>query len=362
MKGRARLHPAVPAFIAAGVVFLLVPFWSSHGPGEGADLVHPGEVRLGEIRQLTFGGQNAEAYWSFDGQRLVFQSTRPPLECDQIFTMAADGSGLRMVSTGEGRTTCGYYLPDGRILYASTHRGGPGCPPAPDHSEGYVWALYPSYDIFTVESSGGPPTPLTDTPGYDAEATVSPRGDRIVFTSLRDGDLELYTMALDGTEVRRVTHEPGYDGGAFFSHDGERLVWRASRPQGEELAEYRRLLSQGLIRPSRLEIFTSAADGSDLVQVTANGAANFAPFFTPDDERIIFSSNMHDPTGRDFDLYLVGVDGSGLERVTHHPDFDGFPMFSPDGRWLVWASNRNGSVEGETNIFIARWRAPTPGQ
>lgn len=314
-----------------------------------------GEVRLKDIRQLTFGGQNAEAYWSPDGRRLIFQSTREPLECDQIFTMRADGTDVEMVSTGEGRTTCGYFFPDGRILYASTHASMSTCPPDPDFSQGYVWALYPEYEIYAARRDGSGLRPLTDSPGYDAEATVSPRGDRIIFTSTRDGDLELYTMAIDGSDVRRITHAPGYDGGAFFSRDGAKIVWRASRPEGEELADYRRLLEQDLIRPSRLEIFVADADGSDMRQVTDNGAANFAPFFHPSGERILFASNMHDPAGRDFDIYMVDLDGSGLERITRHDDFDSFPMFSPDGKYLVWASNRNGQVPGETNVFVAEW-------
>jgi Tol biopolymer transport system component len=320
-----------------------------------------GETHLVNIRQLTFGGQNAEAYWSPDGRHLIFQSTRPPYDCDQIFIMDADGTDVRMVSTGEGRTTCSYFMPGGRILYASTHEGGAACPPEPDFSQGYVWALYPSYDIFTADRDGTDLRPLTRTPGYDAEATLNRAGDRIVFTSVRDGDLELYTMAVDGSEVRRITDAPGYDGGAFFSHDGSMLVWRASRPTGEDLADYRRLLADGLIRPSHLEIYVSDAEGNDVRQVTDNGAANFGPYFHPSDEKIIFSSNLADPQGRNFDLWMVDVDGSGLERVTYYEEFDGFPMFSPDGRYLVFASNRNGSEPGETNVFIADWVEGIPG-
>ncbi len=316
----------------------------------------PRERHLANVRQLTDGGENAEAYFSFDGKALIFQSTRPPYACDQIFSMDLLGHHVRVLSTGRGRTTCSYFYPDDRrFLYSSTHAGNPACPPPPDRSQGYVWALDPNYDIYWAALDDLTPHPLTRTPGYDAEATISPRGDRIVFTSVRDGDIELYTMALDGSDVRRITHTPGYDGGAFFSPRGDKIVWRASRPQGDELEDYRRLLAQGLIRPSKLEIFVANADGSEVRQLTANGAANFAPFFHPSGEKVIFSSNLAEPQRRNFDLYLVDLDGRNLERVTYFEDFDGFPMFSPDGKTLVFASNRFNSRPFETNIFLADW-------
>jgi len=317
----------------------------------------PREKHLANLRQLTNGGENAEAYFSGDGKRLIFQSTRPPFACDQIFTMDLRGKGLRLLSTGRGRTTCAYFLPDNRhYLYASTHASSADCPPRPDYRQGYVWPLYPDYDIYLASLDDPTPRPLTTTPGYDAEATVSPKGDRIVFTSVRDGDLELYTMALDGSDVRRVTHEVGYDGGAFFSPDGSMLVWRASRPApGPETEEYLRLLRQGLVRPSKLEIYVANADGSQARRITDNGAANFAPFWHPSGKKIIFCSNLHDPKSRNFDLYLVNLDGSGLERVTYFEDFDGFPMFSPDGKTLVFCSNRFNRKPGETNVFLADW-------
>jgi Tol biopolymer transport system component len=288
---------------------------------------------------------------------LSFQSTRPPYECDQIFTMDLRGQGVRLLSTGLGRTTCSYFFPDGRhYLYASTHLGGAACPPKPDMSQGYVWAIYPDYDIFVASLDDPTPHRLTAAPGYDAEATISPRGDRIVFTSVRDGDIELYTMNLDGNDVRRITHEPGYDGGAFFSPDGSMLVWRASRPQpGAELDEYRRLLAQGLVHPSKLDIYVANADGSNARRLTDNGAANFAPFFHPSGKRIVFCSNMDDPKKRNFDLYLINLDGSGLERVTYYEEFDGFPMWAPDGKTFVFCSNRFDAHPHETNVFLADW-------
>jgi TolB protein len=315
------------------------------------------ERHLANLRQLTDGVQNAEAYFSFDGTRLAFQSTRPPYECDQIFTIDLQGHDIRLLSTGMGRCTCSYFFPDGRhYLYSSTHLGGPACPPPPDMSRGYVWAVYPAYDIFVASLDDPTPHRLTDTPGYDAEATISPRGDRIVFTSVRDGDLDLYTMKLDGSDVRRITHEVGYDGGAFFSPDGSRVVWRASRPRpGPEMDEYKQLLAQGLIKPHALDIYVANADGTDTRRLTDNGAANFAPFFHPSGGKIIFCSNMDDPARRNFDLYLVNLDGTGLERVTYYEQFDGFPMWAPDGRTFVFCSNRFNSGPHQTNVFLADW-------
>jgi TolB protein len=318
----------------------------------------PEEPRLTNITMLTNGGENAEAYFSADGSRLIFQATRPGVSaCDQIFTMDADGRNIRMVSTGRGTTTCAYFFPSGdRILYSSTHEHSPECPPRPDYSQGYVWALHP-FDIYTANPDGSDLRRIGSTDAYDAEATISPDGSRIVFTSTRDGDLEIYTMNPDGSDIRRLTHEPGYDGGAFFSPDGTKIVYRARHPEtAEELADYQRLLGRNMIRPSRLDIYVMDADGSNRRRVTNNNAANFAPYMHPDGRRIVFSSNMDDPTGRDFELYLINVDGTGLERITRSPDFDGFPMFTRDGRRLVFASNRNQAQAGETNVFIADWQ------
>jgi TolB protein len=320
------------------------------------------ERHLKNIRQLTFGGQNAEAYFSADDRWLIFQYSGEGVPCDQIYTMpveTADGKPAKptQVSSGKGRTTCAYFFPAGdRILYASTHLAGDACPPRPDYSRGYVWPIYDSYDIFTARRDGSDIRRLTSTPGYDAEATISRDGRKIVFTSMRDGDLNLYSMNADGSGVRRLTRELGYDGGAFFSDDGKKIVYRAYHPRtAAEIADYKKLLAEGLIRPTTLELWVMNADGSGKHQVTSNGAANFAPFWHPDGRRIIFASNMANPNGMEFDLYLINEDGTGLERVTYTPDFDAFPMFSSDGKKLVWASNRNGSKPHETNLFIADW-------
>lgn len=314
------------------------------------------EKHLRNLRQLTFGGENAEAYFSYDSQKLIFQSTRGDWPCDQIYVMNADGSGVQRVSTGTGRTTCAYFLKDGkRFIYSSTHLGGMNCPPKPDYSRGYVWAINKDYDIF-VSDLQGKTTRLTQTPGYDAEATVSSDGKKIVFTSVRDGDLELYSMNTDGSGVRRLTNRPGYDGGAFFSPDSRKIVYRASQlVDDKSRARYQALLAENLVEPRQLDLFVINADGSDSVQITNNRAANFCPFFHPTEKKIIFASNLGDPKGRNFDLYLINLDGTGLEQVTLNETFDGFPMFSPDGKKLVFASNRNAGKAGETNIFIADW-------
>jgi TolB protein len=325
----------------------------------GAIQSHAKEGNLRNIRQLTFGGENAEAYFSFDGKQIVFQSTREPYKCDQIFKMNVDGSNVRLVSTGKGRTTCGYFTPDGkRVLYASTHLGTPECPPDPDRSLGYVWPLYRTFDIFSAKPDGTDLKRLTNTDGYDAEDTISPNGKKIVFTSVRDGDLDLYEMNIDGTQVRRLTNELGYDGGAFYSHDNQWIVYRASRPSTpDEVAKYKELLSKDLVMPAKMELMIMRADGTQKKQLTSNGAANFAPFFHPNGRQIIFASNVNNPDPRspNFDLFVINRDGSGLRQVTFDEGFDGFPMFTNDAKKLIWASNRNAKSEGETNVFIADW-------
>jgi TolB protein len=315
------------------------------------------EKHLRNIRQLTFGGENAEAYFSPDGTQLIFQSKRDGRECDQIYRMRTDGSGVSMLSTGMGTTTCSYFLPkQKRVLFSSTHLGGKECPPRPDRSKGYVWPIYPSFDIFTARPDGSDLKRLTSTLGYDAEATVSRDGRKIVFTSMRDGDLDIYTMDTNGKNVRRLTSELGYDGGPFFSADGKQIVYRAFHPQTpKEIESYRQKLAENVIVPNVFELWVMNSDGTNKRQVTRLGAASFAPYFFPDGRRIIFSSNMNDPKGRNFDLYVVNTDGTGLERITFNETFDGFPMFSPDGKRLVFASNRNAQTRGETNVFIADW-------
>ena len=329
-----------------------------------ADILLPQEQRhLKNARQLTFGGQNAEAYFSADDTQLIFQHQGEGVPCDQIYTMPVDtpdGKPVtpKLVSTGKGRTTCSYFYPAGdKILFSSTHAASADCPPKPDYSHGYVWPVYSTYEIYTAKPDGSELKPLTNAGGYNAEATITRDGKHIVFTSTRNGDLDIYTMDADGSNVKQLTNELGYDGGPFWSYDGKKIVYRAEHPNTpEEIKDYKELFARGLIRPGNLELWVMNDDGSNKHQVTHNGAANFAPYWLPDGKRIIFASNQADPkSGRDFDLYLINEDGTGQERVTYHPDFDSFPMFTSDGKRLVWASNRNGKVPHETNVFLADW-------
>ena len=322
----------------------------------------PREVHLRHVKQLTFGGQNAEAYFSPDGSRLIFQSTRPPYTCDQMFIMNADGSGVRLVSTGRGKTTCGYFLKDGRhILYSSTHVSGSACPLRPDYSKGYVWGVYSAFQIFYATDQGRILKQLTAGPGYNAEATLSADGQRIVFTSSRDGDLEIYTMNADGSGARRLTRELGYDGGPFFAPDGQWIVYRARHPSAaDEVARYKSLLARDLVEPLLMDLYVMRADGSGERQITRLGGASFAPAFFPDSRRIIFASNYEWPGTSQFELYAIDRDGKRLERLTFAGGFNAFPMFSPDGKRVVFASNREAKQPHEINIFIADWEA-SPG-
>jgi TolB protein len=336
----------------------------------------PAESHLTNLRPLTFGGENAEAYWSWAGDALIMQARPSGEGCDRIYRLPISASAAPTgtltgppvpVSDGLGATTCSYFLPgDREVIYASTEGGGAACPPRPDHSQGYVWALYPTYDIYRANANGSGARRLTTTPGYDAEGTVCAKDGSIVFTSVRDGDIDLYRMDADGGNVRRLTSTPGYDGGAFFSPDGSRLVWRAGRPTGPALDEYRALLGRGLVKPGNLEIMVGGSEGQNARAITRNGKANFAPSFLPDSRRVIFASDADagPSQGRapNFDLYVVDPDAPPtmqglppLERVTFYEGFDSFPMFSPDGEHLAFASNRNGSKPHETNIFVARW-------
>lgn len=332
----------------------------------GDTLVYSDEKHFKNLRQLTFGGDNAEAYFGFDNEHIVFQRTAPEdgLQCDQIFYGAIPKKkgqkfNYKLVSTGKGRTTCSYLMPDMKhVVYASTHLAGDECPPPPPKGDvkKYIWPIYESFDIFVADLNGKITKQLTHTPGYDAEATVSPKGDRIIFTSTRNGDLDLYTMNIDGSDVKQVTKDLGYDGGAWFSPDGTKIVWRASRPKTEEeIREYKELYAKGQVMPTNMEVFIADADGSNVQQVTHLGKANWAPNFTPDGKRIIFASNHEYKRGFPFNMYLVNFDGTGLEKISHDGGFDAFPMFTPNGKQLIFSSNRNNGGTRATNLFIADW-------
>jgi len=312
---------------------------------------------LSAIKQLTHGGQNAEAYWAPDGKRLIFQSTRPPYECDQIFIMNADGSDQHLVSTGKGVATCAYFLGDNKhIIYGSTHLADEACPKQPDRSKGYVWPIFPGYDIFLATDSGEIQKRLTDAPGYDAEATVNWKTGTIVYTSLASKDLDIWTMKSDGSAKKQITKREGYDGGAVQSRDGKKLVWRANYPKdAAAMQKYRELLADNLTAPMKMEIMIADADGKNQRQITNFGCASFAPTFTPDGKKILFSSNKHECDSRKFELYLMNVDGTGLEQVTNFGGFTSFPEFSPDGKTLVFCSDKDAKSRYEFNIFTAAW-------
>ena len=317
-----------------------------------------GQTHLTNLKQLTFGGQNAEAYWSPDGKRLIFQSTRDGRNCDQEYIMDADGGNVHMVSTGKGATTCGYFLPDNKhVIYASTHEAGDACPPAADRSKGYVWAVYASFDIFLATHDGKIEKKLTSAPGYDAEGTVNWKTGKIVYTSMQSGDLDLWTMKLDGSDKRQITKTEGYDGGPVLSRDGKKLVWRANHPSAPETQKrYRELLADNLTSPMKMELFIADGNGKNAKQITNFGCASFAPTFTPDGKKILFASNKHNCDGRKFELFMVNLDGSGLEQVTDFGGFTSFAEFSPDGKLLVFASDKDAKQRYEFNIFTAEWK------
>ncbi len=333
-------------------------------------LIDPGEKHFAHLWQVTHGGENAEGYWSFAGDRLSFQRRvrGHGIECDRIFVTDEsgkdhDGVGpLVQLSNGHGVCTCSYFMPgDKEVLFASTQAEMPDCPPPVDRSDGYVWPIHPEYDIYIRDLATGVERPLIQSPGYDAEATISPKGDRIVFTSERSGDLELWTCKLDGSDLHQVTNEVGYDGGAFFSHDGKKLVFRATRFTDDANGtkeKYIELLKKHKIRPHLLDLYVCDVDGSNRKRVTDLGGASWAPYFFPGDQRIIFASNHHDPATpkMEFDLFAVNVDGTNVEQITTAKGFDSFPMFDPSGRYLAFASNRGGSGQGETNLFVAEWK------
>lgn len=332
-----------------------------------SELNYEGEDHFYGMRQLTDGGDNAEAYFSFDGSQLTFQSNAEKWgnECDQIYAFDWNQDTIleeapARISNGLGRTTCAYFMPgDTTILYASTFTGDSACPAVPERGEGgaYVWPIYEDFDIYVSDLEGNLLDTLISGPGYDAEATVSPDGTKIVFTSTRSGDLELYVCDIDGSNIVQVTSGLGYDGGAFFSPDSKKLVFRSSRPTSEdEVEKYKDLLAQGLVEPTEMELYTCNIDGSELTQVTQLGQANWAPYYHPSGEKIVFSSNHHSERGFPFNLFMINTDGTGLQQISFDTAFDSFPMFSPDGKKLVFASNRNNGGGRATNLFIVDWK------
>lgn len=353
------------AFTSVSLLFSAVAGYSQTAKSVGDSLRYPEEAHFKNIQQLTFGGDNAEAYWSFDNKSVVFQrsSVKAGVPCDQIFYGQVPKPGeafqYKMVSTGKGRTTCAFFTADNKhIIYASTHEGSEACPPVPDRAKygnRYIWPVYASFDIYMADLNGKIVKKLTSAPGYDAEATLSPDGKKMLFTSTRNGDLDLYVMDLGSEKITQVTNTVGYDGGAWFSADGKKIIWRASRPKTEaEIKEYKELLNEGMVAPTQMEVFTAAADGSNAKQITSLGQANWAPNFLPDG-RIVFCSNHEYKRGFPFNMYLLNADGTGMTKISHDKGFDAFPMISPNGKKVIFSSNRANGGTRDTNVFIADW-------
>jgi TolB protein len=331
-------------------------------------ILFAGEKHFKNIHQLTFGGDNAEAYWSYDSKYLIFQRTNPKegIQCDEMFvgkvpTQAGEKFEPKKISSGKGRTTCGFFMKDGKhIIYASTHLGADSCPSVPDrkkYGNKYIWPLYNSFDIFMADMDGKIVKQLTNSPYYDAEATISPDGKKMIYTSTKDGDIDLYIMDLKTGKEKRFTNILGYDGGAWFSPNGKKIIWRASRPKTEaDIKEYKDFLAEALVAPTNMEVFTANIDGSNVKQVTNFGNANWAPCYMPDSKRIMFASNHQSKRGFPFNLFTINEDGSGLEKISAEKSFDAFPMFSPDGKKIVFCSNRNNGGTRDTNIFVADWK------
>lgn len=347
------------------ILFTLISIYTQAQQTQPDSLQYAAETHFANLQQLTFGGDNAEAYFSFDGTYIIFQRTNPKdnLPCDQMFIGKVPAPGqpfkYKMVSTGKGRTTCGAFTKDGaHIVYASTHLGADTCPPVPDrkkYGNRYIWPLYDSYDIFMADTNGNITRRLTTSKGYDAEATISPNGKKMIYTSDKAGDIELYIMNLKTGREKRITNSLGYDGGAWFSPNGKKIIWRASRPQTDSAkAEYKELLAQHLVAPTNMEVFTAKANGKKITQVTQLGKANWAPVFMPDSKRILFASNHEYPRGFPFNMYILLPDGK-LTKISRDKGFDAFPMFSTDGKKIIFCSNRNNGGTRDTNIFIADW-------
>jgi Tol biopolymer transport system component len=315
-----------------------------------------GEDHLTKVTQLTFTGENTQASFSPDNKNIIFQSTRNRLRCDAIFRMHSDGSDISQISSGKGIASSAVISPDNNsIIYSSTQKVDYQCPSKPEYSKAYSWLLYSSYDLFKDELTGGSDERIIKSSSYDGGAVYSPKGDKIIFSSGRTGDLELYIANSDGNNVKQLTNIDGYDGDAVFSRDGKYIVWRASRPKGNDLHDYRYQLSQGIIKEGKFEIFMMKLAGGKPIQLTNNGATNFSPSFDPNSNNIIFSSNMSQKDGRNYDIYTLNLKTRKLERITYYSGFDGYPVFSSDGKKLLFTSSRNFRYKAEKNIFIVNW-------
>ena len=309
-------------------------------------------AHLTNVRQVTSGLSRAgEGYFSPDGRSVIFQAVpylvpsifhhpKPDEDGYQIYTGVLDlDTPARMVSTGKGRCTCPFFHPSGKsILFASTHlspstEAAPSKGPAYSRTERYRWEFPETMDIFSASPDGGNLKRLTDTPGYDAEGSYSADGSRIVFTSFRDGDAEIYIMDADGKNPRRITHAKGYDGGPFFSPDGKRIIYRSDR-KGNDL----------------LQVYVNNTEGTAERALTQNEFVNWGPYWHPDGSHVIYATSKHGHSN--YELYLMNVDSGAEERITYHEGFDGLPVFSPDGKRLMWTSSGR-TTDRKSQLFIA---------
>ena len=320
---------------------------------------------LSRVRRLTVDGRRAgEGYWAPDSQRLVFQSEREPGNpFYQIYALNLATGDAKRISPGAGKTTCAYFRPGSdQILFASTHHDPRSKAlqqeeldfRASGKERRYAWDYDPEFEIYVASEASGQLTRLTSTRGYDAEASYSPDGQWIAFSSMRDAYnriltpaeqkqlevdpsyfAEIYIMRADGSGQRRLTNVIGYDGGPFFSPDGTHIVWR-------------RFDAQGLIA----DVWMMQVDGTDATQITHFASMSWAPFIHPSGEYLLFASNK---LGfENFEVYMVDVDGKKEPvRVTYSDGFDGLPVPSPDGRRIAWTSSRGGGREGQ--LFLADW-------
>ena len=295
---------------------------------------------LRNVRQVTTGFARAgEGYFRPDGQAVIFQASESAEGDYQIYTLdLAPGSKPTMVSTGRGKCTCSYYHPDGKsILFASTHLDANASAkkkgPAYSRTERYRWDFDAAMDIFRAAPDGTNLVRLTDAPGYDAEGSYSPDGTRIIFTSFRDGDGEIYIMDADGKNPRRITRSKGYDGGPFFSPDGKKIIYRSDRKQND-----------------LLQVYLNNPEGTAERALTSNDAVNWGPFFHADSRHIVYSTSLHGH--QNYEIYLLDTETGRQDRVTYRDGFDALPVFNGDGSKLLWTS-KGRAADKTSQLFIA---------
>jgi len=318
------------------------------------------KMSIENVKQLSFQGDNGEAYFNSDDSKVIFQSKRNNNNCDKLYIVDINGNNLTEFVANDGAFTCAYFSLDDRyIFFSSTMHLGSECPEIykDPNPRKYIWPLR-DYEIFRYDN--GAVKQLTNYSGYNAETTTHPFEEKVIFTSLRDGDINLFEMDYNGENVKQITSEYGYDGGAFYSPNGENIVWRAWYPTSdEEISMWKNNLAKKFIESVPLDIYVAKNDGSEKQRLTSNGATNWAPSWHPDGKHIVFSSNMDDwredynAYGSNFELYMINIATKTLTRLTNNDTFDSFSVFSKNGKKIVFSSNRDAENPRNTNIFIA---------